>query len=69
LVAPASGLCRDGEGLATFVVSDGRAHKRAIVSPRRNARHALIDEGLVEGDTVILYPTDAIADAVRVRAR
>jgi hypothetical protein len=40
-----------------------------VVSPRRNARDALIENGLSEGESVILYPADAIADGVRVRVR
>ena len=69
LKAPASALFREGEGWAAFVVEDGRAHKRAVASPRRNAREALIESGIAEGETVILYPTDVIADGVRVSAR
>jgi hypothetical protein len=39
------------------------------VSPRRSAREALIERGLAEGETVILYPTDVIADGVTVKVR
>jgi HlyD family secretion protein len=69
LTVPASALFRDGDGWATFVVDGGRARKRVAASPRRNPRDALIENGLAEGETVILYPTDAIADGVRVRVR
>jgi HlyD family secretion protein len=69
LKVPASALFRDGEGWAAFTVDHGRAHKRPVVSPRRSAREALIERGLAEGDAVILYPTDAIADGVAVKVR
>jgi HlyD family secretion protein len=69
LKVPASALFRDGEGWATFTVDHDRARKRPVVSPRRNAREALIERGLAEGDIVILYPTDAIADGVAVTVR
>jgi HlyD family secretion protein len=69
LKAPASALFRDAEGWAAFVVEHGRAHKRPVVSPRRSAREALIEGGVAEGETVILYPTDVIADGVGVTLR
>ena len=69
LKVPASALFRDAEGWAAFVVERGRARKRPVVSPRRSAREAQIEGGVAEGETVILYPTDAIADGVSVTAR
>jgi HlyD family secretion protein len=69
LKVPASALFRDGEGWAAFTVDHDHARKRPVVSPRRSAREALIQRGLAEGDTVILYPTDAIADGVAVTVR
>ena len=69
LTIPASALFRDGDGWATFVVEHGRAHKRTVVSPRRSATEALVASGIDEGETVILYPTDVIADGVAVTER
>jgi HlyD family secretion protein len=69
LTVPASALFRDRDGWAAFLVEDGRARKRAIVSPRRGARAALVESGVGEGETVILYPSDAISDGVRVNVR
>lgn len=69
LKVPASALFRDAEGWAAFVVEHGRARKRPVVSPRRSAREALIESGVAEGETVILYPTDVITDGVRVTVR
>lgn len=69
LKVPASALFRDAEGWAAFVVERGRARKSPVVSPRRSAREAQIEGGVAEGETVILYPTDAIADGVAVTAR
>ena len=69
LKVPASALFRDAEGWAAFVVERGRARKRPVVSPRRSAREAQIEGGVAEGETVILYPTDVIADGVAVTAR
>ena len=69
LQAPSSALFRDGDEWAAFVVENGRARKRPVVSRRRTARTALVERGLDEGQSVILYPTDAIADGVRVKMR
>lgn len=69
LTVPASALFRDVGTWATFVVEHGRARKRAVVSRRQNARAALIDGGLADGEVVVLYPGDAISDGVRVRPR
>jgi HlyD family secretion protein len=69
LQAPSSALFRDGDEWAAFVIENGRAHKRPVVSRRRTAQTALVEQGLDEGQSVILYPSDAIADGVRVRMR
>ncbi|MBY0274570.1 efflux RND transporter periplasmic adaptor subunit [Candidatus Binatia bacterium] len=69
LKVPASALFRDGDEWAAFVIDGGRARKRSITSPRRNASEAMIDRGVSEGETVILYPTDAIGEGVTVAPR
>ncbi|HVC10061.1 MAG TPA: efflux RND transporter periplasmic adaptor subunit [Burkholderiales bacterium] len=67
LKVPVGALFRDGPGWAVFVVEDGRALKRAVTSTRRNGLDAMIDAGLKAGDTVVVYPTDSLADGARVR--
>jgi HlyD family secretion protein len=69
LQVPSSALFRDGDEWAAFVIESGRARKRPVVSRRRTARTALVERGLDPGQYVILYPTDAIADGVRVKMR
>jgi HlyD family secretion protein len=69
LTMPASALFRDGDGWATFVVEHGRARRRPVVSPRRSATEALVERGVQQGETVILYPTDAIGDGAAVSER
>jgi HlyD family secretion protein len=69
LTAPASALFRDTTGWAAFVIEDGRARKRAVVASRRGARAAMVESGLEEGELVVVYPSDAIADGVRVKVR
>ena len=69
LVAPSGALFRDGGGWATYVVEDGRARRRAVDVGARGEREAAIHAGLAEGTRVVVYPSDAIADGVRVRPR
>ena len=69
LQMPASALFREGDGWATFVVEHGRARRRSVASPRRSATEALVESGVREGETVILYPTDAIEDGAAVSER
>ena len=69
LVAPSGALFRDGDGWAAYVVEDGRARRRAVAVGARGERESVIDAGLAEGTQVVVYPSDAIADGVRVRPR
>lgn len=69
-VFPAAGAA-DGSGrqMAVFVMADGRARLRRIAVADRNGEQAWVADGLRAGERVILYPGDAVADGVRVRAR
>ena len=66
---PVGALFRDGEGWAAFVVEGERAVKRAVKAPRRNGSGALVEEGLQPGERVVVYPSDALRDGAKVRAR
>lgn len=63
---PIGALFRAGSDWATFVVTDGRAERRRITLGERNARYAAVTEGLEPGETVILHPSDQVADGVLV---
>jgi HlyD family secretion protein len=69
LTIPSSALFRDRDGWAVFVVEDGHARLRTVTSSRRSADTATIEAGVAEGETVIVYPGDAVAHGVRVAAR
>jgi HlyD family secretion protein len=68
LKIPAGALFRDAEGWAIFTVEDGRARLRAVKPGHRNPDEAEILEGLQEGVVVIVHPSDAVADGVRVKS-
>jgi HlyD family secretion protein len=63
---PVGALFREGEKWSVFVVDGGRAVKRAIKTSRRNGVEALVEEGLQAGETVVVYPSDALRDGARV---
>jgi HlyD family secretion protein len=69
LKVPANAVFRSSDGWAVFVAEGGRAERRAIEVGQRNALEAEIVAGLKEGDTVIQYPGNQIADGARIAIR
>ncbi len=69
LKVPTSSLFRSGSGWGVFVVEAGRARLREVAVGHRGEAEAEVLGGLREGDTVVLYPSDKVGDAVRVRSR
>jgi HlyD family secretion protein len=69
LTIPVGALFRDGPDWATYVVQDGRARVRQVALGERNDRLAQVVDGLQPGDTVILHPSDLVADGVSVAPR
>jgi HlyD family secretion protein len=67
LKVPLSALFRHGSGWAVFVVDAGRARLRPVALAHRGESEAEVLRGLRGGESVILYPSDEIADGVRVR--
>jgi HlyD family secretion protein len=63
---PTTSLFRSGEGWSAFVVEGGRARARAVEIGRRNGLEAEVLKGLAPGETVIVHPSDRIADGARV---
>jgi HlyD family secretion protein len=66
LKVPSSGLFRQGNHWAAFVVRDGRAQVVPVQAGRSSGAEIQVMEGLKEGDEVILYPGDRIKDGQRV---
>lgn len=69
ITVPLGALFRHDSGWAAFVVSDGRARLRAVQIGARNAERAVVDKGLEPGERVVVYPSDAVRDGVRLRGR
>jgi HlyD family secretion protein len=67
LQVPLGALFRNLEGRwATYVANDGRARQTRLEIGRVNDRVAEVRAGVSEGQRVILYPGDRIADGTRV---
>jgi HlyD family secretion protein len=68
-VVPTSALYRHKEHWAVFVIKQGRAHLSAIQLGKRNANFAEVLNGIDVGATVIVHPSDKVADGVAVVIR
>ncbi len=66
---PVGALFREGESWAVFAIDGARAVKRVVKVPRRNGVEALVEDGLRPGDSVVVYPSDALKDGARVTAK
>ena len=69
LVVPASALVREERGWSVFTIEDGRARRRQVEIGQRGSATVQVRRGIERGERVLLFPSDAIADGVRVRAR
>jgi HlyD family secretion protein len=66
LVPLAAVFRRDGQEMV-FLVSNGKAQQTPVTTGRRDTREAEVLAGLSGGETVILYPGDAVTDGAAVR--
>jgi HlyD family secretion protein len=69
LRAPAGAVFHQPSGWAAFVVEKGRARLRPVGVGHRSPLAVEILNGLAEGDRVIVYPADTIADGTRLKLR
>lgn len=69
LRVPLGALFRRGEQWALYKVIDGRAKLTQVDVAQSDDRYRAITGGLTEGDTVIVFPGDAVKDGVKVKAR
>jgi HlyD family secretion protein len=68
-VAPIGALFRRGDAWQAFVIEDGRARLREVKVSRRSGRLAAVAEGLRPGETVVVYPSQALKDGSAVRVQ
>jgi HlyD family secretion protein len=68
-LAPVAALFRNGSDWSVFRVEEGKARLTHIAVEARNAEWAAVSEGLAPGSTVIIHPSDLIADGALVAPR
>jgi HlyD family secretion protein len=69
LKVPLSALFRCGQSWCVFTVQDGRVGQRPLQVGHRSQLEAEVRQGLKEGETVILHPTEQIEEGKRVKLR
>jgi HlyD family secretion protein len=69
LKVPASSLFRAGTDWAVYTVEGDVARRKIVEVGEQNGLEAEIVKGLADGDEIVVYPSDAIADGVKVEAR
>ncbi|MEZ5318358.1 MAG: HlyD family efflux transporter periplasmic adaptor subunit [Vicinamibacterales bacterium] len=68
LRAPSTALFRDGNQWAIYVVRDDRAHAVPVQVGRSDRTWTVIEQGVTEGDIVVVQPSDDVRVGTRVRA-
>lgn len=66
---PLGALFRRGEQWALYKVVDGRAALTEVTVAQSDDRYRAVTSGVAEGDTVIVFPGNAVKDGVKVKAR
>lgn len=69
LKVPTSSLIRHGSDWAVYVVENDRASTRVVQIGQRNGLEAEVTSGLNGGERIIVFPSDAVADGVKVTPR
>ncbi|MEJ2435289.1 MAG: efflux transporter periplasmic adaptor subunit, partial [Pseudolabrys sp.] len=69
IIVPAGALFRIGQAWKLYVMKDGRAALHDVKLVRRSGGLAAVTAGVEPGERVIVYPSDWVADGVRVTAR
>ncbi len=69
LKAPLSALFRLDNDWAVFHAQNGRAVEQRVSLGKINELEAEITDGLAEGDTVVVHPSDRVVDGVRLIER
>jgi HlyD family secretion protein len=66
---PLGALFRHGDGWATYRVVDGHAVLTAVVTGIADENHRVVTSGVAAGETVVLFPGNAVTDGQSVVQR
>jgi HlyD family secretion protein len=67
LVVPIGALFRSGTDWAVYKVVDSSAKETKIKIKSKGYENALIDSGINEGESVIMFPGDLVKDGTKIR--
>lgn len=68
LRVPTDALVRNGRGWAVFVLDRGRARLTPVEIGQGGDNYRAVQSGLAQGERVVLFPGDNLADGARIRA-
>ncbi|MET0660785.1 MAG: efflux RND transporter periplasmic adaptor subunit [Steroidobacteraceae bacterium] len=66
---PLGALFRHDDGWALYKVVDDRAVLTPVQLAEADTRYRVVSSGIAEGDAAIVFPSNAVEDGVRVKAR
>ncbi len=66
LTIPTSAIFQRSNGWNTFVVEDGRTELRSLLIGSRGRDYTQVIDGVEEGSTVVVFPSDLINEGTRV---
>jgi HlyD family secretion protein len=69
LKVPVSSLFRHEGAWALYAVEHGRAVRQIVEVGQQSGLEAEVSNGIVEGQTIIVYPSESVRDGVQVVAR
>jgi len=69
VIVPTGALFRREDAWSVFVVEGGRARRRSVRLGHTGGLEAEVLEGVLPGDTVIMYPSELVDDGARVELR
>jgi HlyD family secretion protein len=69
LKIPGSAAFREGDGWRVFAVERGRARRKTVKMGHRNQTEVEVLKGFIEGEEVVLHPSNQLKDGVRVRVQ
>ena len=69
LIIPTDALCSDDAGDYVFVVDDGKASRRDVVTGERNDDNTRILEGLKDGEIVVWDEASELTEGQSVKVR
>lgn len=68
LVVPLGALFKQDDVWAVYVIENQRAQLRRLKISARNETSAIVEEGLKEGESIILFPNNEVHEGRRIRA-